>query len=70
MDRVYGYNKKVRSLLAVFVAFEVLNDEDKKPGRGKTRQWIRRKDERDYFNNFVKELAIEDRAESQLIPTW
>ena len=62
MDRVYVYNK-VRSLLAVFVAFEVLNGEDKKPGRGKTRQWIRRRDEKGYFNNIVKELAIEDAAE-------
>ena len=57
--RAYVYNK-VRSLLAVFIAFEVLNHEDKKCGRGKTRQWIRRRDERGYFNNIVKELAIED----------
>ena len=42
MDRAYLYNK-VRSLLAVFVAFEVLNDEDKKLGRGTTRQWIKRR---------------------------
>ena len=62
MDRSYVYNK-VRWLLAVFVAFEVLNDEDEKPGRGKMRQWIRRRDERGYFNNIVKELAIEDTAE-------
>ena len=44
-------------------AFEVLNGEDKKPGRGKTRQWIRRRDEKGYFNNIVKELVIEDTAE-------
>ena len=62
MDRAYVYNK-VRSLLAVFVAFEVLNDEDKKPGRGKTRQWIRRRDERGYFNNTMKELVTEDTVE-------
>ena len=61
MARAYVYNK-VRSLLAVFVAFEVLNHEDKKRGRGKTRQWSRR-DERGYFNNIVKELAIEDTAQ-------
>ena len=35
----------------------------KKLGRGKTKQWIRRRDERPYFNNIVKELAIEDTAE-------
>ena len=58
-DRAYVYNK-VHSLLAVFVAFEVLNDEDKKLGRAKTRQWIRRRDKRGYLDNIVKESAIED----------
>ena len=62
MARAYVYNK-VRSLLAVFVAFEVLNHEDEKRGRRKTRQWIRRRDERGYFINNVKELAIEDAAQ-------
>ena len=62
MDRGYVYNK-VRSLLVVFVAFEVLNDEDKKTGREKTRQWISRRDERGYFNIIVEELAIENTAE-------
>ena len=62
MARAYVYNK-VRLLLAVFVAFEVLDHENKKRGRGKTRQWIRRRDERGYFNNIVKELAIEETAE-------
>ena len=56
------FTTKFRSLLVVFVAFEVLNHENKKRGRGKTRQWIRRRDERGYFNNIVKELAIEDTA--------
>ena len=65
MARAYVYNK-VRSLLAVFVAFEVLNRENKKRGRGKTRQWIRRRDERGYFNNIVKELAIDDTAEDMM----
>ena len=62
MARAYVYNK-VRSLLAVFIAFEVLNHENKKRDRGKTRQWIIRRDERGYFNNIVNELAIEDAAE-------
>ena len=62
MARAYVYNK-VRLLLAVFVGFKVLNHKDKKRGKGKTRQWIRRRDERGYFNNIVKELAIEDTAE-------
>ena len=62
MARAYVYNK-VRSLLAVSVAFEVLNHEDKRRGRGKTRQWIRRRDEKGCFNNIVKELAIEDTSQ-------
>ena len=62
VDQAYIFNK-VCSLLAVFVAFKVLNDEDKKCGRGKTRQWIRRRDERGYVNNIMKELAVEDTAE-------
>jgi len=62
MDRAYVY-KKVCSLLAIFVAFEVLNDEDRKRRRGKASQWIRRRDERGYFNNIGKELAIEDTVE-------
>ena len=37
MARAYVYNK-VRSLLAAFVAFEVLNHADKIRGKGKTRQ--------------------------------
>ena len=62
MARAYVYSK-VRSSLAVFVAFEALNHENKKRWRAKTRQWIRRRDERGYFNNIVKKLAIEDRVE-------
>ena len=62
MARAHVYNK-VCSLIAVFVAFQVLNHKNKKRGRGKTRQWIRIRDERGYFNNIVKELAIEDTVE-------
>ena len=31
-----------------------------KSRRGKTRGWIRRKEEKRYFNNIVQELMIED----------
>ena len=63
MDRVNIFNN-VRTILAVFVAFEVLYDEDKNPGKGKTRQWIRRREKGDnYFNDIVKESSIEDTAE-------
>ena len=45
------------------VFYRSIENEDEKTGRGKTRQWIRGRDERGYFNNIVKELAIEDTAE-------
>ena len=66
MDHWYVYNK-VHLLLAVFEAFEVLNDEDEKPGRAKTRPWILRKDEKGYFNNIVKEWVIKNMA-TELCP--
>ena len=63
MHRVNIFNN-VRTILAVFVAFEELYDKDKNPGKGKTRKWIRRMEEGgNYFNNIVKELSIEDTAE-------
>ena len=42
MARAYVYNK-VRSLLAVFVAFEVLNHEDKKTQEGKDKAMDQKK---------------------------
>ena len=49
--------------MSSFCSFRSLNHEDKKRGRGKTRPWIRRRDERGYSNDIVKELAIEDTAQ-------
>ena len=48
MDRVYVYNK-VRSLLAVFVAFEVLKDEDKKTQKGKDKAMDQKKGQKGIF---------------------
>ena len=42
MDRAYLYNK-VRSLLAVFVAFEVLNDEDEETRKGEDKAMDQKK---------------------------
>ena len=33
----------------------------KKPTRGKTREWIKGREESGYFNNIEKELRIKDR---------
>ena len=38
-----------------------MDSDDEKPWRGKTRDWIKRRRERGYFNNIIKELIIEER---------
>ena len=44
---------------AACLAIALLVDDDKK-GRGKTRNWIKRREEKGYFLNIVKELNAED----------
>ena len=54
---------KKRKCLAALILSEVLDDSgDQKARRGKTRQWIRRRNEKGHFENIVKELMIEDTA--------
>ena len=38
-----------------------MDSDDEKPQREKTRNWIKRRHERGYFNNIIQELRIEDR---------
>ena len=40
---------------------ELMDSDDEKPHRGKTRSWIKRKRDRGYFNNIIRKLRIEDR---------
>ena len=40
---------------------ELMDSDDEKPHRGKTRSWIKRRRDRGYFNNIIRELRIEDR---------
>ena len=40
---------------------ELMDSEDEKPRRGKTRNWIKRRHERGYVNNIIQELRVEDR---------
>ena len=40
---------------------ELLDSDDEKPKRGKTRNWVKRRKERGYFVNIVQELMLEDR---------
>ena len=43
------------------VLCKLLESDDEKPTRGKTRNWIKRREERGYFSNIVRELKKEDR---------
>ena len=49
------------SVATVFLLTELVDSDDEKPHRGKTRNWIRRRRDRGYFNNIIKELRLEDR---------
>ena len=52
-----------RKCLAAIILIELLEEDEKRgKGRGKTRSWMRRRKEKGYFNNIVRELMIEDTA--------
>ena len=51
----------MEDLAAVIVLNELVDSDDEKPTRGKTRKWIRRRKERGYFTNIIQELIVEDR---------
>ena len=59
------HSKKFKMATGDIVMLVVLNElvdsDGEKPRRGKTRDWIKRRKEKGYFNNIVKELKIEDR---------
>ena len=47
--------------IAAIIHLEILKEDDKRENRrGKTRGWIRRREEKRYFNNIIQELMIED----------
>ena len=37
--------------------------EEKPNRRGRTRRWIKQRDMKDYFNNIIKELSLENSSE-------
>ena len=39
-----------------------MDSDGEKPHRGKTRNWVKRRSEKGYFNSIIRELRIEDRA--------
>ena len=52
---------KIADLVTLVVLNELKDSDDEKPQRGKTRNWIKGRHERGYFNNIIQELRIEDR---------
>ena len=51
-----------RALAQVIILNKLMNSDDEKPHRGKTRRWVKRRSDRGYFNNIIKELRDEDRT--------
>ena len=49
-------------LATLLLLNELLDSDDEKRTRGSTRDWVKRRREKGYFNNIVKELRIEDRV--------
>ena len=50
------------ALAQVIILNELMDSDDEKPHRGKTRWWVKRRSDQGYFNNVIKELRIEDRT--------
>ena len=48
-------------LAAVIVLNELVDSDDEKPTRGKTRKWIRKRKERGCFTTIIQELIVKDR---------
>ena len=52
---------KLKKSIAAIILLDILEEDGKRNNRrGKTRGWIRRREEKGYFNNIVQELMIED----------
>ena len=44
------------------VLHELMDSTDEKPHRGRARKWVKRRNQREYFNNIMRELKTEDRV--------
>ena len=49
------------SAVLVSVLNELMDSCNEKPTSGKTREWLKRREQSGYFNNIVNELKVEDR---------
>ena len=52
--------RKRKAVAAIMIVCVVEDENETKRRRGKTREWVKRRDERGFFNNIWKELSIED----------
>ena len=52
---------KIADLATLVLLNELMDSDDEKLHQGKTRSWIKRRRDREYFNNIIRELRIEDR---------
>ena len=49
-------------IVKLVVLHELMDSDDEKPHRGKTKKWVKRGSERRYFNSMIRELRIENQA--------
>ena len=58
----YARAQKRKAVAALAILNILEEGEERGWERGKTREWIKRREEKGYFNNIIRELSIEDTA--------
>jgi len=51
----------MEDIVSVIILSELVDSDDEKRTRGKTRKWIKRRKQKGYFTNIIQELIVEDR---------
>ena len=51
----------MEDIVSVITLSELVDSDDEKRTRGKTRKWIKRRKQKGYFTNIIQELIVEDR---------
>lgn len=62
MEYVYERFRCRRRKIVAFSLMLLVEEDEREVKRGKTRLWIKRRQEKGYFANIVQELMIEDVA--------
>ena len=62
MEYVYERFRRRRRKIMAFSLMLLVEDDEREVKRGKTRVWIKRRQEKGYFAKIVQELMIEDVA--------